>query len=249
MKTSLRVARVLALSLGLIAAATGFGGRAAVAGEAVQPAVGSAPFEGRLVFSIFRKGDEIGRHVIVFRRRGDVLEVTTRTRIAITAAFFTLYRFEHRSREEWRDGKLVALDARTDDNGEVVTVNARAVGGRLEINGGGRPLFAPGDVVPESLWSRAFLGHKTVMNPLDGAQSGLAVKAAGIDWIDAGGSSLRTERYVVSGTRNCELWFASNRLLAKMRFQVKDSSWIEFVLRSPVSRHLVDTADATFPNG
>src|SRR5450432_3757912 len=81
-----------------------------------------------LAFDIVRKGSTIGYHTLRFTEEGARLIVDIEIRIKITFASIPVFRYEHDSREVWQDGQLVALDTRTNDDGEAFKVTARRDG-------------------------------------------------------------------------------------------------------------------------
>ncbi|MCM0020859.1 MAG: DUF6134 family protein, partial [Tagaea sp.] len=68
-----------------------------------------------LEFDVLREGSPIGTHRVTIDRRDDEVRVEIAIDMAVRFAFLTVYRYTHRSRETWREGRLVALDAQTDD--------------------------------------------------------------------------------------------------------------------------------------
>ena len=82
-----------------------------------------------LDFKVFREGSDIGYHRIRFTRQPDgALIASVDINLQVKFAGITVFRYVHLIRETWRDGKLVAVDATTNDDGDKFTLEARAEG-------------------------------------------------------------------------------------------------------------------------
>src|SRR3954447_9707357 len=91
-----------------------------------------------LNFAVTRNGDRIGTTTLRLQRDGQNLVADIATQVQVKIASITVYRFEQRETERWTDGKLVALQAVTDDNGTVHRVSAASNGDKLLVNANGK---------------------------------------------------------------------------------------------------------------
>ena len=106
---------------------------AAVTGVALLGnAMANLPPADRIAFAVFRGDSPIGHHRLSFERAGEDLLVNVDIELKVKFAMFTLYDYKHRSRETWRDGRLVGLDTKTNDNGDKFFVRAAATQDGLE---------------------------------------------------------------------------------------------------------------------
>ena len=119
-------------------------------------------------FGIYRNGSPIGRHSVSFAAEEDGLRVNTDFDLKVGALFVTLYRLDYASEALWRDGKLVALTARTDQNGDVAEVEARAEGDAILVEGPNGPYEAPLTVYPTNHWNAGVIGTDKVINTITG---------------------------------------------------------------------------------
>ncbi|MBL8839692.1 MAG: hypothetical protein JNL66_25775 [Alphaproteobacteria bacterium] len=151
---------------------------AAAATAAVSaPAAAQAPAR----FSILRDGDSpIGHHSVAFSRDAQgnmVAQVDIDIRVRV--AFVTVYRYSHRSREVWRDGRLIALDSTTDDNGTQMAVRARATPAGLEVVGPQGRAVVPADIRPTSWWRADTVRQRQLLDSQDGRILTVAASPAG----------------------------------------------------------------------
>src|SRR3546814_10578168 len=73
------------------------------------------PPSGVLRFTVLRGGSPMGTHRIAFRQEGRALRVDIAIDIAVRFGPIPIFRYTHRNSEIWEDGRLRALDARTED--------------------------------------------------------------------------------------------------------------------------------------
>ena len=137
---------------------------------------GVSRVDGRLDFAVFRNGSEIGRGAYRFTGDAAHREVAIDVNIEVKIAFVTVYRFTHRARELWDGLRLARMDADTNDNGKKRTVHVARNGDGLTIAVDGKTRTAPLDAKPLSFWNRSILTAADVIDPVDGAVFGLAVR-------------------------------------------------------------------------
>jgi len=199
----------------------------------VADASAGVPTTGVLDFAILRNGDAIGRHVIRFARDGDRLDVRVEARVDYRLAFIPLYLFRHVAREVWRDGRLVRMTAKTDDNGEEYAVDLRPDGDGMALSVNGTESTAPTDIVPASLWNIAMVDRRRILDPADGEIMNVAVADAGEETVTVRGQPVRAHRFIVTGDFERELWYDPRGVLVQVRFTGDDGSEIRYELRSP----------------
>src|SRR5215813_2514491 len=116
---------------GLVALALGVLGAAPAAAQPV-------PAEGRLDYAIMRSGDQVGTHTITFRREGDRVIVDIAVDAQVRVLGITAYRFNQRSSETWRNGRLLSLDSTGNNDGTAFSLRAREADGGLVVEAHGR---------------------------------------------------------------------------------------------------------------
>lgn len=122
-----------------------------------------------VTFSIERAGETIGHHRITFDRadNGDLIAHID-IQIRIRLAFVTVFRYHHQARETWRDGRLVAMESRTNDDGRRSHVRARATDAGLEVEGPQGRFIAPADILPTSYWRRETVTQRRLLDTQSG---------------------------------------------------------------------------------
>ncbi len=135
-----------------------------------------------LEFDVLRDGAPIGTHrVTIESESGGETRATIEIDMAVRLAFVTIYRYTHRSTELWREGRLVSLDARTDDNGTRTHVTARATESGLAIDGSGGTYIAPAETVPTSYWNREKASRDRLLDTQSGKLIDVTATVAAAD--------------------------------------------------------------------
>jgi hypothetical protein len=140
-----------------------------------------------LEFDVLREGAPIGTHRVTIAEADGETRVEIAIDLAVRFAFLTVYRYTHRARETWRDGRLTSLDAQTDDNGERTQVQARAVAGGVAVEGSGGAYLAAADTTPTSYWNRDKVARDRLLDTqsgklIDVATTRLTADASGATW-------------------------------------------------------------------
>jgi hypothetical protein len=179
-------------------------------------------------FAIVREGEPIGSNTIELRRNRAETTVQMVTHIQVKIAFVTVYRFDQRETERWVDGRLVALEAVTDDNGTPHRVTATSSDNRITVNADGKVTEIAGTTIPASYWNPALLGKTIALNPQDGAIVPVAVTDRGEDHLVVQGRAKRTHHYVIRTTFPQDVWYDEDRQLVKVELKGIDGSTIRY---------------------
>jgi hypothetical protein len=201
---------------------------AAVALSLILPAV-AARAEKPLTFTVVRKGDDIGTHTLGFTHKGDTLTVDIHTRIAVKVLFATVYKFTCEGTETWKGGKLTALEAHSNDNGEKHDVTVAEKGGKLVLTADGKAQDISADTMPSTWWNKKFAGRGELLDYLTGKVQPVTVKKLGSETIKVGGADVTAEHYQVTGGLQRDLWFKGDTLVRQSL--LKKGDLIEYVVK------------------
>lgn len=181
-----------------------------------------------LAFDIYRKGEQIGSHEIDFAAKDGAIEAAIDIRIEVKLLFVPVYSYEHRNRELWRDGRLLRIDSRTDDNGEALFVKGAASPEGLAVESTAGDYVAPADVISTSWWNIETVRRDELLNSQRGELMAVNIRAAGEETIETAVGPIPARRYVVAGDAQLELWYDRDDRLAKIRFAGSDGAPIEY---------------------
>ena len=185
------------------------------------------PPNGKLAFTVWRKGSKVGTHVVTFQQAGDVMTVETNLRLAVGVGPITFYRYTYHVMETWKAGQLDGLVAATNDDGTKSTCNARRNGDRLMVDGSKSGVYeAPPGSIAGTHWNKAEIDAK-IINPESGILMSFVVVDKGVDAPPDGIGT--AHRYGLTGFGTVDLWWDDKGTWVGLRgVAPKDKSIIEY---------------------
>jgi hypothetical protein len=178
----------------------------------------------QIAFRVLRDGEPFGRHSVVFRREAGDLHVEVDIRLEVKLLFVTVFRYRHTNREVWRDGRLVAIDTRTDDDGERYWLRGRANELGLAVEGSSGSFLAPGDVMPTSYWNPRTVERTQLLDTQRGRLIQVDIRAAEVETVAMSGRRVDARRYRVTGDLTLDLWYTADGAWAKTSFEARGAA-------------------------
>jgi hypothetical protein len=206
----------------LLLAGAGLATRSAATASPVPP-------DSKLAFAMIRNGNDIGRHVVTFDRRGDTLTVRVAVDAKVTFLSIPLVRYTLRVVETWRDHTLVSLTGDTDKNGDHEWVNAQRTGEGLVVQGSGTERY----VAPESAIGVTYWNKRLLNGPMIGTEDGVLLRPKVTppkpETIPlASGGAITADHYNLSGAFDADVWYDHADTWASLSFPIADGSTIHY---------------------
>ena len=205
---------------------------AAIADPSLQPRDGE-----RLIFDVYRSGDtRFGVHEISFRQDGEDLLADVRIRLRAGLGPVTVFRYEHDSTERWRDGALLGLSGRTLKDGEVFEVDARYIGGALDVDGLDPELNPVSlELEPTVLTSSHWHGYPTEMTKMLNTEHGTVmdtqVEYLGKKQIEGDGGTILVDHYRLTSSLVLDLYYDQSGRWAGCEFEARGQQ-VRYVRRA-----------------
>jgi hypothetical protein len=170
------------------------------------------------VFTVLVDGRPAGEYRLTVGADADGTETMTGVAAVRVRHVLGQYRYSYQGSEVWKDGRLVRLDAATDDDGKKCDVRAAAEAAGLRVEANGQARLAPLDSWPTTYWRlppTERRGRPLTLLDVDTGQSLAArLDAVGPARLTVAGRPLDCTRYRVTGQAQAELWFdAQDRLV------------------------------------
>ena len=186
-----------------------------------------------IAFDVLRQGSSFGRHVVRFSETSDgSLEVEVDVDLKAGLGPITLFRYELDATEIWKDGKLVALEGRVNDDGTRETVRATSKGNSLVVDGDGYNGEVAPDILPASHWNVAQTRAQHLLSSENGELIEVSVQPLGRETIEAGGRSVAANKYLMDSDIDVTIWYDDAGRWLKLAFEARGQS-IEYVLEEP----------------
>ncbi|HUZ72881.1 MAG TPA: DUF6134 family protein [Stellaceae bacterium] len=182
-----------------------------------------------MVFSVWRKGDKIGQHRVLFAHQDGALVVRSILDLAVKILGITVYRYDYRAQETWRNGKLVALASTVDDNGTSSKVKAAEAQGKLDVTGPDGSAVINGAILPSTHWDAQVIHADRVLNTLDGKLDHIALVPKGVEGVATNDGERQAMHYLWTGDVKAESWYDAAGHWLKLRFLGKDGTPIEYI--------------------
>lgn len=134
-------------------------------------------------FEIFRDGESIGTHDMQAVLGPNGFEIDITIRIAVRVLGLVAYRYELDNREVWKDGAIVSVDSKVNDDGTADRSVVRRKGDALQVDGSRYTGKAPLDAVTTSYFATPFLQRRPWISTQTGAPLKVSVNPEGrADW-------------------------------------------------------------------
>lgn len=199
-------------------------------------------YGGAIEFDVYREGDPVGTHHVLFRMDQDDLVVDSRFELKIKVLFFTAYAYLYRSEARWQRNQLETLKATVDDNGALFSLVADRRGDSMVLDRSEETDSISAPIMPTNHWNAAVLNEKRVLNTLTGRENHVAIIARGTESVPTERGPVTATLYAYTGDLENEVWYDAAGRWVKMRFKGTDGSTIEYVCRrcqGPVEKSAV----------
>jgi len=194
---------------------------AALAVPSVARADGAATAP--ITFTVLRDSSPIGTHRVSFARAGDGIRVEIAIDLEVRLLAIPVYRYTHRSTEVWENGRLVRLDARTNDDGKRSEVRARATAAGLAVEGSGGTFVAPANIEPTSYWHEDMTRRPRLLDTQNGVIIGVTARKTGTRRARIGGREMDVRVYELSGDLTSRLGYSAAGEWVDLEFDARGS--------------------------
>ncbi len=208
---------------------------ASFADDARAPAEGGpakwTPKDGdEIRFKVLRKGSPFGTHVVTFDVDPDgTLKATTRVKLKAGLGPITVFNYDLAATETWKDGELVALKGKVNDDGRKGDVVATRDGDELVVDGTIFDGAVPESILPASHWNEAQTDAHRLLSTEDGRLIKVDVIDKGPEDVLAGGQVIRANKYLMDSDIDVTLWYDDAGRWVKLAFSARGQD-IEYVL-------------------
>jgi len=186
-------------------------------------------YTGDLRFDILRNDKPVGSHSVTFEPNGDAITVRTKSKIEIDFLIFTAYRFVYTSESRWSGDEMISLAARTDDDGDVTTVNASKDGTALRVSGSGGDYETTPTIFPTDHWHKGVIDSTKVLNTITGRIADVKIVDKGWSRLELPDGPVTARHYAYTGDLLTEVWYDGRGRWVAMRFKARDGSTIRYV--------------------
>ena len=186
----------------------------------------------QIVFDVKRNGTRVGTLTVTFKKSPDQsVKVGVALELAVKFLGMTVYRYDYRSDAIWRDGLLVQLSSKQNDDGEINEVRVVSSEDGLRVEGPKGVVVASANLFPTNHWNPGVIGSRQVIDTLNGSLAEVTITNEGRETITAQGKAISATRFVYRGDVNPTVWYDDRGRWVKFKFVAKDGSEVEYECR------------------
>lgn len=181
--------------------------------------LGGVPDNGSmLAYEISRKGKRLGFQTLDFATldNGD-LQVDVHIEIDFKI-IIPLFSYTHDNREIWRDGKLLSLNSRTDNNGENTFADLRAEGDKLIGDGTDYENNLSADLLSTSYFNPNFVRQTALVSSQDGRLLKIDIEEMGRETLNLEVGTVEATRFRLTGKLRIDIWYTDDGRWVKSEF-------------------------------
>jgi hypothetical protein len=171
--------------------------------------------------NIYIDNDKTGQahFTVIANKDGDVEKL--RTNVSVSILGIDVYSISQNLREEWENGQLQLLRARTDDDGDDLAAIVKRTEDGYHATLNGEAVDLPAEAFPLSVWHFAITKANPWFDPKDLKVRNVQVVERDEELsFDSG--SVKTKRFDVSGDWRGTLWYDENNTLVQVDQKIKD---------------------------
>ena len=180
---------------------------------------GGIPENNFLAYEITRKGKRLGFQSITFSEaeNGDLI-ADIHVQIDFKLGPIPLFRYRHVNREVWRDGVLVELNSRTDNNGEDVTTRLTMKDGVLTGSGARYEGNLDGITHSTSYFDPNFVRQAALVSSQDGRRLSTETIEVGRERLNLQIGPVEATRFRTTGKLKIDIWYTDEGRWVKTEF-------------------------------
>ncbi|MEM9055339.1 MAG: DUF6134 family protein [Pseudomonadota bacterium] len=186
----------------------------------------------KIDFTVLRKGKPFGKHLLTFDRAEDgLLTVTTDVDLKVKFGPITAFRYRLDSVEAWRDGQLVALNGKSNNDGRKGQVEAKVTQDQLQVESTKFDGLLPLTTIPSSHWNRLQVYQDQMLSTETGEVLDIQVEVIGDDTVMVGNTAVEATHYRLTSDLIVDLWYDDQSRWVKLAFEVRGQE-IEYILNA-----------------
>jgi Family of unknown function (DUF6134) len=124
-------------------------------------------------------------------------------------AFIPLYVYDHQNHEVWRNGCVVSVSSRTNDNGRKEFVEGAEQDQAFKVRSARGPLTLPACVRTFAYWDENLLAQPPLLNTETGEFQSVTLSAGSVQSVTVAGRPLAAKRYSLRGPHLAiDVWYS-----------------------------------------
>jgi hypothetical protein len=149
-------------------------------------------------FDIYRNNKNIGKHIFSFEKEGDQLIVTSKINFEIKKLGVTIYKYQVKGTEVYKNGDLIKFNSNTLQNKKSKYVNVELIDTNLIVDGSSFKGKVPNDYILGTWWNHSIVKAKAQISAVSGRIIKQKVSFLGNETLNIDGKTYKTLHFNVS---------------------------------------------------
>ena len=163
-------------------------------------------------FKVFLGDKEIGFHKFMVTPHKDQTYVNSEANFDVKFLFISAYTYLHQNSEVWKGNCLQAINATTDDNGDVLYVRGKYREQTLNLQTHKGQKKLEGCIKTFAYWDPSLLNSNKLLNVQTGKLEEVNIEVLGESQINRNGTLIRANHYRINNPKfNIDLWYSDNK--------------------------------------
>jgi len=170
----------------------------------------AADAEDQWAFEVFLDDKPIGFHEFALDGSEGRYTLTTRASFDVKILFINAFRYRHENVETWQDGCLTGISARTDNNGEALTVEGEIEADRFVVTSAVGNDVLPSCVKSFAYWNPDILTADRLLNSQTGEFEDVDIVFEERELLAVDGRDIEADRYALTtNEKTIRLWYSA----------------------------------------
>ena len=176
----------------------------------ISTAFSTAAIAQEWAFDVFLDKNKIGKHTFTLDENK---LLTSRAKFNVKVLFINAYKYDHDSKEQWKDNCLSNIEVNTTENKVVTNVKGVKTAAGFEVTDGKTKQTLPECTMTFAYWNPKILDQKQLLNPQNAEYLTTAFNKLANETITVKGQPTETKHYTLKGALggksklNIELWY------------------------------------------
>lgn len=195
-------------------------------------------------FDVFLDDSKIGYHHFSRETIDGLEQISSEAEFTVRFMFFTVYAYRHSNLEHWRDGCLVRLESRTDDNGDEQFVKLNSTSKRSRIETEKTQLTSDACIRSFAYWDLSQLNASPLLNSQTGELMNVSLRKLGNETLQHHQSPVEARRYQLVGKDiEIDLWYTRDNQWLALQSTTENGSLIRYQLKPATAQHAAIRSD------
>jgi hypothetical protein len=193
------------------------------------------------LYTAYLDDEPIGYHTFEVQKGERTATVITEAEFDVSFMLIPVYSYDHSNRETWKDGCLVNLESRTNDDGEESFVRLVKERELIRIETGDGTQNKTSCIRSFAYWDPELINSSQLLNSQTGEIVNVSYKFVGEEKIQARNNTINANRYLLLGKDGMDndihisLWYGTDNEWLALESKLDNGRYLRYILQDGLS--------------